>query len=111
MHRFSKPAAAKGLEGAFISVVVTFNGETVGMGRVIGDGGCFFQMVDIVIDEKHRGRGLGKKIVAKLLELLRDSASESAYVSLIADVPADELYERFGFTSTAPKSIAMALTV
>ena len=34
------------------------------MGRVIGDGGLFFQVVDIAVEPAHQGRGLGKAIVA-----------------------------------------------
>ncbi|MFD2882298.1 hypothetical protein ACFTAO_51075 [Paenibacillus rhizoplanae] len=31
------------------------------MGRVIGDGGCFFQVTDIAVKPSFQGRGLGKK--------------------------------------------------
>ncbi|WP_373454357.1 hypothetical protein [Cereibacter changlensis] len=27
------------------------------MGRLIGDGGCFFQIVDIAVDPSHQGQG------------------------------------------------------
>lgn len=32
--------------------------RAVGMGRVIGDGGCFFQIVDIAVDPADQGQGL-----------------------------------------------------
>lgn len=32
----------------------------------------------------------------------------SAYISLIADVPANRLYEKFGFRETAPRALGMA---
>lgn len=102
-------AAERGLPNTIHAVTVTCEGETVGMGRVIGDGGCFYQITDIAVHPHHQGKGLGKKIMQALMEHLRATAPETAYVSLIADGPARHLYEKFGFKATAPASIGMAL--
>lgn len=105
---FSEAAASKGLPGTIFAVVVLHEGTAVGMGRLIGDGGCFFQVVDIAVDPQHQGRGLGKKIMAALMHHVTHELPQSAYVSLIADVPANKLYEQFGFGETAPRSLGMA---
>ena len=102
-------AAERGLPNTIHAVTVTYSGETVGMGRIVGDGGCFYQITDIAVHPHHQGKGLGKKIMQALMEHLRATAPETAYVSLIADGPARHLYEKFGFTATAPASIGMAL--
>lgn len=81
----------------------------VGMGRVIGDGGLFFQIVDIAVDPAHQGRGLGKAVMAALIEHLRATVPAEAYISLIADGEAHRLYAQYGFQPTAPASIGMAL--
>lgn len=106
-----KEAAEAGLPNTWHGVLIRFAGEVIGMGRVVGDGGCFFQIVDIVVHPDHQGKGLGKTIMRALVEALEDQAPKGAYVSLIADVPADQLYLQFGFTPTAPRSIAMARRV
>lgn len=108
LSAFSQAAAAIGLKGTYFAVTVRLGDEAIGMGRIIGDGGCFFQIVDIVVKPAHRGHGLGKEIMAALMRHLRDNAPRSAYVSLIADVPANKLYEQFGFRETAPRSLGMA---
>ena len=90
------------------SVVVEHERSAVGMGRLIGDGGCFVQVVDIAVDPRFQGHGLGKAIVSALTDYIANSLPPSAYVSLIADVPANKLYEKFGFKETAPKSLGMA---
>lgn len=102
-------AAARGLPNTIFAVTLVRYGETVGMGRIIGDGGCFYQITDIAVDPAHQGKGLGKKIMQALVDHLRATAPETAYVSLIADGPARHLYEKFGFEPTAPASIGMAL--
>lgn len=76
------------------------------MGRVIGDGGLFYQLV--AVDPHHQGRGIGKWIVQELIEELKRIVPAEAYVSLIADGQANSLYARFGFEPTAPDSIGMA---
>lgn len=79
------------------------------MGRIIGDGGCFFQITDIAVDPVHQGRGLGKAIMAALMEHVA-TLPASAYISLIADRPADSLYAQYGFRDVGPASVGMAHT-
>ncbi len=105
---FSQEAADKGLQGTVYAVSVLHEGGAVGMGRLIGDGGCFFQVVDIAVHPEHQGRGLGKAIMKAIMGHVKSELPTSAYVSLIADVPANKLYEKFGFKETAPRSLGMA---
>lgn len=103
--------AALGLPNTVFAVVVRQGDRVVGMGRVIGDGGLFFQIVDIAVEPEHQGHGLGKAIVAALTERLRATAPAGAYVSLMADGEAHRLYAQYGFVLTAPKSAGMAFVV
>ncbi|MCT2557988.1 GNAT family N-acetyltransferase [Tsuneonella sp. YG55] len=105
---FSEEAARAGLPGTVAGVVVRHGLSAVGMGRVIGDGGLFFQVCDIAVDPAHQGRGIGKVIVSLLLEALAARLSAPAYVSLIADGEANRLYAQFGFAPVAPHSQGMA---
>jgi ribosomal protein S18 acetylase RimI-like enzyme len=79
------------------------------MGRVVGDGALFFQIVDVAVEPEHQGQGLGKKILEALMTELRQRVPAEAYVSLIADGEAHRLYEQFGFELTAPASVGMAM--
>ena len=107
----SEEAAARGLPNTIHAVVIEHAGETIGMGRVIGDGGTAFQVTDIAVLEAHRGKGLGKQIVAALVDWLKANAPPTAYVSLIADGPAKALYAQYGFAETAPESVGMYMRV
>ncbi|MFC3179986.1 GNAT family N-acetyltransferase [Cypionkella sinensis] len=108
---FSEEAASRGLAGTLFAVVLEQEDRVVGMGRLIGDGGCFFQIVDIAVIPSDQGQGLGKTIMRELMEFVTGHLPASAYVSLIADVPANRLYEKFGFVETAPRSLGMARRV
>ena len=102
-------AAARGLPNSVFAVQVLQGDEIVGMGRIIGDGGCFYQVVDIAVLPAHQGRGLGKLIMREIMRYIEEQVPASAYVSLIADGQAQNLYAQFGFTHTAPKSVGMAM--
>lgn len=101
-------AAEKGLANTLFAVQILHEGAPVGMGRVVGDGGCFFQVVDIAVLPAHQGQGLGKAIMREIVRYIEREVPESGYVSLIADGKADALYAQFGFAPTAPASIGMA---
>lgn len=103
----SAEAATVGLGNSLFSLTV-FDGSTlIGMGRIIGDGGAFFQIVDIAVNPEYQGRGLGKLVMKELMAYLDQHTYEGSYVSLIADEPANKLYEKFGFTYTYPGSLGM----
>ncbi|MFD0356915.1 GNAT family N-acetyltransferase [Streptomyces sp. NPDC127110] len=104
----SVEGSALGLPNSWYGVTVRHGGETVGMGRIIGDGGCFLQIVDICVLPPHQGRGLGKQIMAELSAELERRAPQGTYVSLIADGDARHLYAKYGFAETAPASVGMA---
>ena len=100
-----RDAAKKGLPNSLFGVTITFGSETVGMGRVVGDGALNFEIVDIAVDPEHQRKGLGTLIMQSIMNYLESEAPTGAYITLMADVP--ELYEKFGFKLTRPKSEGM----
>lgn len=105
----TRAAADLGLPNSLFSICIRRDGKLIGMGRVIGDGGCNFEIVDVAVHPEYQRQGLGGKIMEALVNYLREHAPSSAYVCLIADGGAPALYRRFGFEPTAPASIGMAL--
>jgi GNAT superfamily N-acetyltransferase len=90
-------------------VVHEASGETVGMGRLLGDGGWYFHVVDMAVLPEHQRRGLGDGVLTWLLDRIRTAAPPGAYVNLLADPPGRRLYARHGFAETAPRSVGMEL--
>jgi ribosomal protein S18 acetylase RimI-like enzyme len=105
----TETGAALGLPHTLIAVQIVHDGQPVGMGRVVGDGALFVQVVDIAVDPDHQGRGLGKAIMARLMERMRADLPSGTYVSLLADGEAQRLYAQYGFALTAPASVGMAM--
>lgn len=107
MSRKPQEAATIGLKNSLFTVCIYHGNTLIGMGRIIGDGGAFFQIVDIVVKPSNQKKGIGKLIMKKLMEYLDQNTYPGSYVSLIADDPANKLYEQFGFAYTYPKSHGM----
>ncbi len=106
----SREGAEIGLAGSWAAATVRdAAGEALGMGRVVGDGGCAFQLVDMAVLPDHQRRGIGTAILEALLPELRERAPARADVSLLADPPGRGLYRRYGFIEAAPGEVGMKL--
>ncbi|WP_158962615.1 GNAT family N-acetyltransferase [Myroides fluvii] len=106
-------AATIGLQNSLCCVAILDrenNNEVIGMGRLVGDGACHCQVVDICVLPAHQKRGLGKLILSKLDEYIQANIPSSCYVNLIADGEAYRLYEQYGFKEVWPASRGMGYT-
>jgi len=103
-------AARVGLSNTVFGVCIENRGEVVGMGRIIGDGGLFFEVVDIAVVPEHQKKGLGHMIMDALMSWLRVNAPPTAFVSLIADKGLPGFYERYGFRVRPPEAPGMSFT-
>lgn len=104
-------AARHGLPGTLFAVCIRDDAKLIGMGRVIGDGGLNYEIVDMAVDPDYQRRGHGYRIMVALMDYINENAKESAYVCLLADDGAPALYKKFGFDFTAPRTVGMALNI
>ena len=101
--------ARRGLPASWCAACLRVDGELVGMGRVVGDGGLFLFVVDIAVAPAWQGRGLGRRIMQALMDQVHARAPARTMVGLIADGTAHRLYEKFGFRLVAPGAQGMLL--
>ncbi len=74
-------------------------GDTVGMGRVISDGASDAYVQDVIVEPAYRGQGIGRRIVATLLERCR--ADGILWVGVVAEPGSVAFWERAGFAALA----------
>ncbi len=105
----SVEAATRGLIHTWFAVTLRHEGRCIAMGRIVGDDGCVFHVVDIAVLPEYQRQGLGSVVMSRLMEKLHAEAPSTALVTLLADGDAYKLYEKFGFAKSAPASIGMTL--
>jgi GNAT superfamily N-acetyltransferase len=100
---------ARGLAGSLFALVVTAAGETVACARLVGDGGIYYYLQDLIVRPDHQGRGLGDQIMAEVWRYLRAHAGRGAFVGLMTAEGKAGFYERWGFSKRPPDGPGMAL--
>lgn len=64
-------ATETGLAASLHSVCAFHENRVVGCGRIVGDGGLYFYVEDLMVDKDSRGAGTGGRIMQALLDWLR----------------------------------------
>jgi GNAT superfamily N-acetyltransferase len=84
----------KSLRNSLCFGIYTKRGKRqVAFARVVTDGSTFSWLCDVVVDEKERGKGLGKLLMSSILAhpLVRST------MCILATRDAHGLYEKYGF--------------
>ncbi|HEX2937734.1 MAG TPA: GNAT family N-acetyltransferase [Ruminiclostridium sp.] len=72
---------------------IYYNEKQIGFARIVTDYAVFAWIADVIIDEKHRGKGLGKKII----EFIQGIPDIPKTTQMIRTKDAHLLYEKYGF--------------
>lgn len=59
---YSKEQAQKALDNSLYTVIAVDDNQTIGMGRLIGDG-IYYMIADIVVQPDYQKQGSGERIV------------------------------------------------
>ncbi len=59
--------ARAGLPHSCYGVHILWQETPIAMGRIVGDGAINFDIVDVAVDPAHRGKGLGRLVMEKLV--------------------------------------------
>ncbi len=95
---FCREQVEKAINHSYYSVVLRENGESIAMGRIIGDG-LYFTIVDVVVHPDYQGKGLGTLIIKKLIEHIEQGVPAGGRVSiqLISEKGKEDFYVKQGF--------------
>jgi GNAT superfamily N-acetyltransferase len=90
----AREVVERSIENSLAFGVYAPSGEQVGFARVVTDYATFAWLADVYIEGAHRGRGLGKRLVAEVLE---HPDLQGLRRWMLGTADAHELYRRFGF--------------
>lgn len=88
------------IKNSAFKVRAKVDGKTVGMGRVLFDFRYTAYLADIIVAPEAQGKGIGRKIVERLIQLVKENAAVTDYLnfSLMAAPGKYGFYEKLGFT-------------
>ena len=91
--------AENGLKNAFTAVRAVCDGRTVGMARLLWDGGYCAYLTDVIVSCEHRHQGIATAMVESLLAQLQAALRPGWQVKLmlLSAKGRESFYVRFGF--------------
>ena len=92
-------ATEVGLSNSLFSVCVISKSKknVIGCGRLVGDGGIYFYIQDVIVLPEFQGIGIGKLIMKSIMDYLNKYAPPNAFVGLMAAKGVSEFYLRYDF--------------
>ncbi|AGF56060.1 ribosomal protein S18 acetylase RimI-like enzyme [Clostridium saccharoperbutylacetonicum] len=97
----------KAITNSLFTVSIYDNEKLIGFGRIVGDGGITYVVSDIMVDENYRRKGFADKIMKEINKYFEESTFEDSYICLIANSPADSLYNKYKFEYLPPNRCGM----
>jgi aralkylamine N-acetyltransferase len=87
------------IRGSFCFMVASEGERLVGMGRAISDGASDAYIQDVVVLTSHRGRGIGRELIARLTAHCRTAGI--GWIGLVAEPGTERFYQQLGYRALA----------
>jgi GNAT superfamily N-acetyltransferase len=99
MDKTTKEQAERSLSNHVHSISAFVEDEIIGIGRLIGDASIYWCLVDIWVLPEHQGQGIGREIVNKLLQHIKNTSIKGTSVSvfLMCAQGKEGFYRKLGF--------------
>ena len=101
-------AAEAGLPNSLYAVCIRDGATLIGMGRVVGDGGLNFDVVDVAVHPEYQRQGLGTRIMQALMEFIDFDAYADQGLSHGGD---DIYYPLYRQQFTLPAIVGQIITI
>jgi GNAT superfamily N-acetyltransferase len=102
-------AAQRGLANSLYGVCIMHGQATIGIGRVIGDGGLFYDIVDVAVVPAHQKKGVGQMLMKALMNYINAHAKPTSIICLMANKGVAPFYEKDGFKARDPDMPGMVI--
>ena len=93
----NRSATEDALKASIFSAVAVENETVIEFGRIVGNGGLYFYIQDLIVRPEYQNKGIGKSLMSELMAFIKDNAKQGAFVGLMAAQGVAKYYEAFGF--------------
>ena len=111
-NEIAKAQAQTGINNSAFLVSAKFEEKTVGMARLITDGGYIAIIVDVIVLPEFQRKGIGKTMMTMLMEYIQDSITkgEGVFINLMAAKGRESFYKQFGFIERPNDKLGSGMT-
>lgn len=87
------------IDNAYMVLCVRDDDKTIGVVRLLWDGGYIAFLSDVIVDPEYQGQGIGRKLVESCIERLKKDMKPGYKVKLTLNSAKgkEPFYEKFGF--------------
>ncbi len=91
--------AQRVLENTSFLLNAVYNGDTVGLLRILTDMGTDAYITDVIVHQDYQGNGIGGLLIQKALSYLKEHSFGGVKIacSLYANPGKERFYEKYGF--------------
>ena len=91
--------ARKALQNGLLNVSAIYNGELVGMGRLVGDGAMYWYLQEIIILPNFQRKGIGTMIVNHLIDYAKANSITGKFTTIggVSAKGKEPFYKKMGF--------------
>lgn len=91
--------ATRALENGLVNVSALYDGELVGMGRLVGDGAMYWYLQEVIVLPEYQGHGIGRQIVNYLIEYATAHSATGNFTTVggVSAKGKEGFYKKLGF--------------
>ena len=93
--------AQAGLNGSTYIIAANDGGKTIGVARLVWDGGYAALIKDVLVLPDYQGNGIGKHMMEQMISYLKEQMKPGwgIFVDLMTAIGKEAFYEKFGFVA------------
>ena len=101
-----------GLKNSAFIVAAKDGDITVGMARIVSDGGYVAFIVDVLVLPEYQRKGIGKTMMGRIMEYTQNMLKDDycIQVDLLAAKGKERFYEKFGFIKRPDDNFGCGMT-
>jgi len=101
-----------GLKNSAFIIAAKDGNNTVGMARLVSDGGYVVFIVDVLVLPEYQRKGIGKTMMEKIMEYICGKLKDGycIQVDLMAAKGRESFYEKFGFIKRPDDNFGCGMT-
>jgi GNAT superfamily N-acetyltransferase len=108
---YREQVIADSLPNSLYCLCALIDGRTVGMARIIGDGGMVYYIQDVIVLPEYQGRGIGARMMAMIMDYLRAHSHQNTIIGLMSATGKEAFYEKYGFTRRPNEKLGAGMTL